>query len=117
MFRVVEAKSAEKGPFTILTEGELPEDRPLELTLYDGDHPIYRLAFQDWAKQCSKQLSPTAGWGLPENAIEFSLVGENQTQATFYITLASTSVGRGFDSVGHREGIYRNRLKIEMLNQ
>ncbi len=116
MFRVVEAKSAEKGPFTTLSEGKLHEKQPLELTLYDGNTPIYRIIFEDWALQCSRQLSPTAGWGLPENAIEFSLNVENQTQATFYVTLASTSVGRGFDSVGHKAGIYRNRMKIEIID-
>ena len=116
MFRVVQAKSAEKGPFTILAEGELSEEQPLELTLYDGDKPIYRIIFEDWALQCSKQLSPTAGWGLTENAIEFSLDGESQSNATFYITLASTSMGRGFDSVGHKAGIYRNRIKVEIID-
>lgn len=115
MFHVVQAKSAEKGPFITLAEGPLNEDFPLAITLYDGNDPVYRLIFEDWASQCSRQLSPTAGWGLPENAIEFSLDGENQTQATFHVTLASTSVGRGFDSVGHRDGVYRNRLKIEFL--
>ncbi|MHC5199515.1 MAG: hypothetical protein ACYSO1_05290 [Planctomycetota bacterium] len=116
MFRVVQAKSAEKGPFTTLAEGKLLEEQPLELTIYDGDSPIYRIIFEDWATQNSKQLSPTAGWGLPENAIEFSLDGENPNQATFFVTLASTSTGRGFDSVGHNAGVYRNRIRIEQLN-
>lgn len=113
MFRVVQAKSAEKGPFTTLAEGECKEGEPLELTLYDGNNPIYRIIFEDWTTQSSKQLSPTAGWGLPENAIAFSLDGENLSKATFYITLASTSTGRGFDSVGHNAGVYRNRMRIE----
>jgi hypothetical protein len=33
--------------------------------------------------------------------------------ATLFITLASTSVGRGFDSVGHTPGTYRNRMRIQ----
>jgi hypothetical protein len=33
--------------------------------------------------------------------------------ATLFITLASTSVGRGFDSVGHTSGTYRNRMRIQ----
>ncbi len=117
IFRVVQAKSAEKGPFEILAEGPLAKDSPLELTLYDGEDAIYRIVFSDWAAQASMQLSPTAGWGLPENAIEFCLDQEDLPQATFYITLAATSAGRGFDSVGHTPGIYRNRIQIEILNK
>lgn len=116
VFRVVQSASAEKGPFETLAEGPLGESERLEITLYDGDAPIYRIAFVDWAAQCSRQLSPTAGWGLPENAIEFSLDGENLAQATFYVTLASTSAGRGFDSVGHKAGVYRNRVRVEFLS-
>jgi hypothetical protein len=114
VFRVVQSKSAEKGPYTTLAEGELKEG-PLRLTLYDGKEAVYRVHLEDWAVQCSKQLSPTGGWGLPENSIEFSLRGEDEKQAVFFFTLASTSAGRGFDSVGHRAGIYRNRMKIELL--
>jgi hypothetical protein len=33
-----------------------------------------------------------------------------------WITLAGTSVGRGWDSVGHKQGIYRNQMTIESLN-
>ena len=115
-FRVVQAKSAEKGPFTTLAEGTLTREESLHITLYDGNTAVYRIRFEDWAAQCSKQISPTAGWGLPENAIEFSLDGEKENHATFYITLASTSAGRGFDSVGHKAGIYRNRMSIEFLD-
>lgn len=117
IFHVVQAKSAEKGPFETLAEGPLAKETPLELTLYDGEDAIYRIAFSDWAAQASTQISPTAGWGLPENAIEFCLDKEDLPQATFYITLAATSAGRGFDSVGHTPGTYRNRMQIENLNQ
>lgn len=116
-FRVVQSSSAEKGPFETLAAGPLAADQPLEIVLYDGDRPIYSVTFDDWAAQCSRELSPTAGWGVPQNAIEFSLNGEDQTQATFYVTLASTSAGRGFDSVGHNPGVYRNRMKVRFLNQ
>ena len=115
VFRVVQAKSAEKGPFETLAESNLKKEEPLALTVYDGDNPVYRITFKDWTTQCSKQLSPTAGWGLPENAIEFSLDQEDKTKARFFITLASTSAGRGFDSVGHNTGVYRNQIRIETL--
>jgi hypothetical protein len=34
----------------------------------------------------------------------------------FFVTLAGTSVGRGWDSVGHAPGTYRNRMKIEWVD-
>ena len=117
IFRVVQAKSADKGPFKTLAEGPLAADQPLELTLFDRDDAVCRIAFLDWAAQASTQLSPTAGWGLSENAIEFNLGQENPPKATFYITLAATSAGRGFDSVGHTPGTYRNRIQIDPLNK
>ena len=53
-----------------------------------------------------------AGWGLPVNAIEFQRDGP---VVSLYLTLAATSVGRGWDSVGHAAGVYRDRLVIEPL--
>ena len=86
----------------------------LEITLCDEDRAIGRLTLLDWSAQASTQLSPTAGWGVPENAIEFSLNGDEPTSpASLFITLAATSVGRGWDSVGHAAGTYRNRITIE----
>ena len=61
------------------------------------------------------QLSPTAGWGVPVNAIEFSLSPYDHSPtgpASIFITLAATSVGRGWDCVGHSAGAYRNRITI-----
>ncbi len=113
-FRVVEASSGEKGPFRILAEGRLEPSSSLEITLCDEDRAIGRLTLLDWSAQASTQLSPTAGWGVPENAIEFSLNGNEPTSpASLFITLAATSVGRGWDSVGHAAGTYRNRIVIE----
>ena len=113
-FRVVEASSGEKGPFRILAEGRLERSSPLEITLWDEDRAIGSVALLDWSAQASTQLSPTAGWGVPENAIEFSLSGNEPTSpASLFITLAATSVGRGWDSVGHAAGTYRNRILIE----
>jgi hypothetical protein len=114
-FRVVEARSAEKGPFKTLLAGPTA-DPALRITLYDEDMPIARLTFHDWLSQVSTNLSPTAGWGVPENAIEFSLQGrEPSSMASIFLTLAATSVGRGYDAVGHAPGIYRNRLDVEWL--
>lgn len=113
-FRVVEARSGEKGPFRRLAEGKLGRSEPLTITLYDGPTPACRIILSDWAAQLDTRLSPTAGWGLPANAIEFSRFGNPaDAPAVIWITLAATSVGRGFDSVGHRAGTYRNRVRIE----
>jgi hypothetical protein len=113
-FRVVEASSGEKGPFRTLAEGRLERDERLAITLHDGDRSVARVTLFDWSAQVSTQLSPTAGWNVPVNAIEFSLSDENPSSpASIFITLAATSVGRGWDSVGHSAGTYRNRITIE----
>jgi len=116
VFNVVEASSGEKGPFRRLAGGSLRRDGPLTITLHDGDRPACRITFEDWAAQAGTALSPTAGWGLPVNAIEFSRSeGHSSGNAYIFVTLAGTSVGRGWDSVGHAAGTYRNRMRIETL--
>jgi hypothetical protein len=113
VFRVVEASSGEKGPFHALASGPLAADAPLILTLFDAGRPVCELEFADWAAQASTELSPTAGWGLPVNAIEFERLGDAASAPVMvWITLAGTSVGRGWDSVGHRPGTYVNRLRV-----
>jgi hypothetical protein len=113
-FRVVEASNGEKGPFHVLAEGRLDPDQPLEITFRDEDRSVGQVRLLDWSAQVSTQLSPAAGWGVPENAIEFSLSDdEPNAPANLFITLAGTSVGRGWDSIGHAAGTYRNRIEIE----
>jgi hypothetical protein len=115
-FHVVEASSGEKGPFRELAAGRLRRSEPLAITLHDRDEALARVVLEDWSAQAGTAPSPTAGWGLPVNAIEFSLGGDGpRSPAGIYITLAGTSVGRGWDSVGHRAGTYRNRMRIEIL--
>ncbi len=113
-FRVVEASNGEKGPFRTLARGRLDPDQGLSITLYDEERAIARLTFEDYAAQADTTISPTAGWGVPVNALEFSLAADAPASpASIFVTLAATSVGRGWDCVGHRAGIYRNRLRIE----
>ncbi len=117
-FRVVQARTAEKGPFTTLAEGKMNRGDPLTMTLYDQDRAVFELTLRDWAAQAGVQLSPTAGYGLPVNAIEFSIDGESdRASAGMWITLAATSVGRGWDSVGHAAGTYRNRVTVRRLEE
>lgn len=112
-FRVVEASDAEKGPFHELASGVLLPTDPLTLTVYDGETPHARITLEDFAAQASTQLSPTAGWGVPENSIELRRWSESPwSTVTLYFTLASTSVGRGWESVGHAPGVYRNRIHV-----
>jgi hypothetical protein len=111
-FRVTQASDADKGPFRTLAEGPLARDAPLSITLLDAQTPLCRVTLEDWPRQLSVDLSPTAGWGAPVNAVEFSLV---QGDVMVILTLAGTSVGRGIDSIGHTAGVYRNRLRVEPL--
>jgi len=116
MFHVVQASSGEKGPFRKLAGGRMGRGEALTITLFDGATPIGRITLDDWSAQLSTQLSPTAGYGLPVNAIEFSLEGDRaDAPAALWITLAGTSVGRGWDSVTHRAGTYRNRMHVELI--
>jgi len=108
-FRIVEASSGEKGPFEILASGQLSRGEPVSIDfILDGQQSL-SLELEDWSREASVDLSPTAGWGLPMNAIEFSRSGNCYT---VWITLAATSVGRGWDSVGHAPGCYRGGMKV-----
>ena len=116
VLHVVEASSGEKGPFRELAAGPLRRGQPLQITLLDEGRAFAEIILEDWTAQVSTALSPTAGWGVPENAIEFSLDGSSRRAgAGIFVTLASTSVGRGFDSVGHGPGTYRSRAKVRFL--
>jgi hypothetical protein len=114
-FHVVEARSGEKGPFRTLAAGHLERGEPLTLFIYDEAAMVAKVALDDWSAQASTDLSPTAGWRVPMNAIEFFRLGEQESDpVAIYVTLAGTSVGRGWDTVGHRAGTYRNRITIEL---
>ncbi len=116
VFHVVQATSGEKGPFHELARGPMSRQDALGITLFDGGQRLGTVVFEDWAAQTSTQLSPTAGWGLPAGAIEFWRQGASPaSDVSIFLTLASTSVGRGFDSVGHSAGTYRNRVRIERV--
>lgn len=113
VFHVMQAASGEKGPFTELARGPLPVDAVLGITVFDDDRAIAQIDLADFAAQASTQLSPTAGWGVAENAIEFSLAADRpDASAAVFVTLAGTSVGRGWDSVGHAPGTYRDRISL-----
>jgi hypothetical protein len=115
---VAEASSGEKGPFRDLATGALARDDALQITFWDTGRRVCQVTLADWAQQCGTSLSPTAGWGLPVNAIEFSRLGEAEGAAVgIWITLAGTSIGRGWDSVGHAAGRYRNRMTFERLSE
>lgn len=114
-FFVVEASSGEKGPFHRLASGSLARGEPLSIALHDDGRLIASIRFEDWSRQASTALSPTAGWCVPINAIEFQrLDTEEDPFVTVWMTLAATSVGRGWESVGHRAGTYRNRVVFKV---
>lgn len=111
--RIVEASDAEKGPFHELASGPLSRGEPLTITLYDEDTRLCAITLHDWSAQASDEISPTAGWGVPANSISFSLNQRSDgSPASIFISLADTGVGRGYDTVGHPAGTYRNRMTI-----
>ena len=111
-FRVVEGASGEKGPYRELGKGSLPTGESLTVQFFDNGDWVASLTLDDWSAQASTDLSPTSGWGIPQNAIEFQRADPGGT-VNVWISLASTSVGRGWDTVGHAAGVYRNRSRIE----
>ena len=70
-FHVVEATNGEKGPFRALAGGWLGRSEPLAITLHDRGVAQARVVLEDWSAQAGTAPSPTAGWGVPVNAIEF----------------------------------------------
>lgn len=116
-FRIVEASCGEKGPFSSLATGQLKRGKPLSIALYDEKKLAVTIQLDDWSRQVSTDLSPSAGWGLPMNAIEFRRTGESSdSPVEIFVTLAATWVGRGWETVGHRAGVYRNRLHFRLPN-
>ena len=111
-FVIVEAQSGEKGPFQTLARGPMQRSDPLTITINDDGVAVASIVLDDWARQASTALSPTAGWGVPVNAIEFQRGEQTTSSATIWISLAGTSIGRGWESVGHRTGTYRNRIRV-----
>lgn len=111
---VVRASDAEKGPYTELAKGHLGRDEPLtiEIRHKDGSPGACKLTFKDWAAQVSTEPSPSAGWGVPQNSVQ--LISRGQ-ETVIVLALAETGPGRGWHSVGHAEGTYRNRIRVDTM--
>jgi hypothetical protein len=111
---VVRARDAEKGPFAELAQGRLGRDEPLTLEIRPRDEKDKgcRLVFKDWSSQVSTEESPTAGWGVPQNSVQFF---SRDGESIILLALAETGPGRGYDTVGHAAGTYRNRMRIEAI--
>ena len=85
------ASSGEKGPFETL--GAWPLENPT--LMIDG----WSIQLLGWAEQGSHEPSPTAGWGVSQAAIE-------RAGTTYFWSLASTSIGRGWHTVRTAPGVY-----------
>lgn len=115
VFRVCEAASGEKGPFRELAAAPLKRGEPLTIVLYDNRRPVISITLDDWTSQLSTAISPAAGWGVPVNEIQFQRLGDApSSRVGIWISLAATAVGRGFETVGHSTGIYRNRMTLQL---
>ena len=111
-FRVALASSAEKGPFQVLASGPLEQGAPLALSIRGENGRGCRVGVEGWAEQAGFAPSPTAGWGLPVNAIEFLRDPAAGGEARVFFTLAATSVGWGLSSAGHCAGDYHARVTL-----
>jgi hypothetical protein len=106
------ATSAEKGPFVELGRGPLTRGAPLGFTVLDGATPLCHLSFLDFTAQASTQRSPTAGEGVPVNAVQFGRYRDDGAPVGVILSLAATGIGSGFETTRHAEGVYRNRVHI-----
>jgi hypothetical protein len=115
-FHWAKGTRGEHGPFHYLMHGQLKRGDPVILTILDEGRAACRIILYDWTDQVSTALSPTAGWGVPANAI-VAWIGPTSRDniASISFTLAATHVGGGHDTVGHKAGAYRNRITIEPL--
>lgn len=84
----------------------------MTLRVHADGRAVAEVSLLDWAAQADTTLSPTAGWGVPSNAIELWADGGVVYVA---VTLAGTSIGRGFQSVGHAAGRYLDRIVVRRL--
>lgn len=117
-FAILTGRRYEKGPYDVICEAKLPRGDPLSVTVFDQNVPVFRLRVEDWSSQVSTSLSPTAGWGVPVNAIiPFVAPASHGNQLELEFCLASTHIGRGKDMVGHSPGSYRNRLLVQLLSR
>lgn len=107
------AAAQEKGPFVERAAVRLQNDT-LTVVLSDAEGPACRLSFETWAKQASVAPSPTAGWRVAQNAVEL-LQSPDATASAVALSLAATSIGNGWDTVGHAPGTYRNIVRLEPL--
>jgi hypothetical protein len=113
-FHVVRSSEAEKGPYTEIATGHLGRDEALTITLKNKNGGTCKLTFKDWASQLSTEPSPTAGWGVPQNSIQFS-ARAREKEGFIVLTLAETGPGRGWLPVAHEEGTYRNRIRVDAV--
>jgi hypothetical protein len=115
VFHVMQSAQRLQGPYTELGSGRMGRSDPLGLTIYDGDKAMFTVTFDDWAAQAATQLSPTAGSGIPVNAIELVRGGDAEgAPALITLSLAATAIGRGTQTVGHAAGVYRDRITVKL---
>jgi hypothetical protein len=108
--------SAEKGPFIELARGKLDRAAPLTMTLLDEGQPQCSVTWQDFAAQADVTLSPAAGEGVPVNVVQFGKPASDESRVVVIVSLASTGVGQGMETVWHAPGVYRNRVLVDATN-
>lgn len=110
-FVVAEASKREKGPFVERCRESIDPSTPLRIDIVHDDDIVGSVTLMDWSAQVDLNPSPTAGWGVPANALEM-WANPRGTEIFLSGSLSATSIGRGWDTVGHAAGVYRNRVEL-----
>lgn len=104
--------SAEKGPFVELARGKVARGAPVTMTLLEEGRPQCSVTWEDFTAQADVTLSPAAGEGVPVNVIQFGRPATDESRVVVIVSLASTGVGQGMETVWHAQGVYRNRVVV-----
>lgn len=114
---VARGTDAEKGPFVTLARGPLAGAERLALGVFDGTTLVARLTVDGFVAQADRGPSPTAGYGVPANVLEFGVPplqpeGEPKPVGVLHLSLAESGVGEGLDTVTHAAGRYWVRVEL-----
>lgn len=102
--RALRARRGQAGPWEVLEQGRFED-----WVAYEDDEARLAVVFPDWAAQAGLAPSPSAGHGLPANAIHCWSVND---RVNLLFDVGSSRVGPGPRATTLPPGIYRDRFSF-----